>query len=333
MRHAPPAPYVIAACATTPQCVFSNGTIVRDAIDSNIAQCIAATERSVGDHGAKLVVFPQFGLTGYAMVSSDAWHDAAFDLSGKEIDAIAAVAQRTGTWIAVQVPERHTAFPGRYFLSCVIVGPDDGVILAHRKGYSLSLRTSPTDVHDRFVDAFGPEAFHPVVSTRIGRLGATIGAELHWPEVCRSLALKGAEVIVNPIAAAPHIDYLQRPGALHARSVRAFENMVYLASANIGGHPDAPASTAYDFKGTMVAEAAAGAPDTMLATADIAALRKWREEPSANFLAQLQPRTTVLASTDHHWPNNGWAQVPAAGFEELVTAEATAWADLTAQWE
>lgn len=333
MRHATPPPYVLAACASSPQCVFANGAVDRDAIDHNIAQTIALTERAVGDHGARLVVLPQFGLTGYAMVSPEAWHNAAFTLPGREIEQIAEAARRTGAWIAVQVPERHDAFPGRHFLSCVIVGPDDGVALVHRKGYSLSLRTSPIDVHDRFVEVFGEQAFHPVIDTPLGRLGATIGAELHWPEVCRSLALNGTQVVLNLIAAAPHLDYLQRPGALHVRSVRAFENMVYLATANIAGPADTPPSTIFDYKGSPIGEPAEGTPDITLATIDIAALDGWRGQPSANFLAQLQPGTTVHPDPQSHWPSNGWPEAAPSGFEDLATMEAKTWAGIQARWD
>ncbi|MFD2137914.1 nitrilase-related carbon-nitrogen hydrolase [Novosphingobium resinovorum] len=196
----------------------------------------AGGRRSRGTAGRVPAVRPHRLCHGFP----EAWHDAAFALPGREIERIAEASRRTGAWIAVQVPERHDAFPGRHFLSCVIVGPDDGIALVHRKGYSLSLRTSPIDVYERFVEVFGKDAFHPVIDTPIGRLGAVIGAELHWPEVCRSLALKGTQVVLNPIAAAPHLDYLQRPGALHVRSVRAFENMVYLATANIAGPADTP---------------------------------------------------------------------------------------------
>lgn len=327
-----PQPYVMAACSTAPLCAFTGGTVDRTIIDRNLAACITLTERASTDHGARLIVFPQFGLTGYAMVPAEAWCEAAFEFPGHECDLLAETARRTGTWIAIQVPERHAAFPGRYFLSCAIIGPD-GPVLVHRKSYSLSLRTSPIDVHDRFVEVFGPDAFYPVAQTPLGCMGATIGAELHWPEATRSLALKGTEIIVNPIAAAPHLDYLGRPGALHVRSVRAFENMVYLATANIAAGPDAPVSTIYDYQGAPISQLADKGASVTLATIDLAALRHWREQPSANFLAQLQPSTTVQPDPTRHWPKNAWAERPAQRFEDLVNTENAAWNRVRSAWE
>lgn len=330
MNHTPP-PYVAAAVALTPRAIFVDGVVDRTILDYNVGRCIDEARRVVDLHGAKLIVFPQFGLSGHAMVPSETWHDGAVEVRGPEIGRIAEAARTLGAFIAVQVPERHPAFPGRYFLSCVIVGPDDGVELVHRKGYSLSLRTSPVDVHDKFVEVFGAAAFHPVADTAIGRLGATIGAELHWPEAGRSLALQGAEVIVNPIAAVPHLDYLHRAGAQHVRSVRAFENMTYLITANIGA-PDAPPSVVYDFKGAQIDSSGANDATVTLATIDLAALRGWREQPSANLLAQIQSRTDVLPQQELHWPVNRWPEHAPTQFDELVDVEAATWRGLNRHW-
>lgn len=331
MEPADPQPYVAAAVALAPRCVFRGGTVDDEAFESNIVQCAAEAVRMAELHGARLIVFPQFGLTGHAMVPAEAWCEAAVAIDSRPIDRIAQAAHRSRAFIAVQVPERHAAFPGRYFLSCIIIGPDDGLVLVHRKSYSLSLRTSPTDVHDRFVEILGQDAFHPVADTAIGRLGATIGGELHWPEACRSLALKGAEVIVNPVAAAPHLDYLQRAGAEHVRSVRAFENMTYLVTANIGA-PEAPRSAVHDFKGGEVSRNSATDPAVALATLDLAALRAWREQASANFLAQIQPQTDVRPDPALHWPANRWPDQAPSRFEELAAVEATTWRRLQDCW-
>lgn len=332
MQDAASQHYVAAAVAAVPRCVFQNGIIDKEAVDHNLSRCIASVHRAAEVHGARLIVFPQFGITGHAMVSADAWCEVAFELTGRGLERIAEAARYTGAFITVQVPERHPAFPGRYFLSCVVIGPDNGVVLVHRKGYSLSLRTSPVDVYHRYLEVFGPDAFHPVVDTPIGRLGATIGAELHWPEACRALALKGAEVIVNPINAVPALDYLHRAGAQHVRCVRAFENMVYLATANIAAGSDAPPSTFYDFKGTQIGATAMPDEDITTATIDLAELRSWRGQASANFLAQIQAQTNVLPNPALHWPTDRWPTVAPTRFEQLAEVEAATWQNLRDSW-
>lgn len=325
-------PYVMAACRVAPQTVFVNGSARCELINANIDNCIKVAQRAADCHGARLIVFPQFGITGYAPVSPDAWHDAALEFPGPELDRIGAAARRTGSWIAVQAPERHPAFPGRHFLSCAIVDPSGATVLVHRKSYSLSMRTSPIDVYSKFVEAFGEDSFFPVVETAIGRLGALIGAEVHWPEPCRSLTFKGADLIVNPIAASPLLDYMKRAGAQNVRSVRAFENMVYMGTANIDGGPTAPLSAIYDYKGADIGKAAALDDDLFLAEIDILALRAWREQPSANFLAQIQADTTVHPNANAHWPKDNWRNAAPSEFAEIAQVEADIWRRAQAAW-
>ncbi|WP_044558795.1 nitrilase-related carbon-nitrogen hydrolase [Azospirillum sp. B4] len=327
-------------CRFAPVRAFAaDGAFLPDALADNVARHCAQIERAAGDHGARLVAFPEFALTGHAMLSNDQWVAGSLTFPGPETDRIAEAAQRAGAYVVIQAAERHAAFPGRYFLSAAILTPDRGVALVHRKNYAFSLRTSPIDVHDAFVDAFGPDAFLPVLDTPLGGLGLTIGAEPHWPEAIRSLAMKGAELVINPIAATPRIDYMGRPGAGVARQARAFENMIYfamtnvagtnIAATNVAGGEDAPPPEIYDYKGAA-AGVAAGA--FTLATVDMAALRAWRATPAANFLAQIQP----IHDSRHEaapWPRNILPDAPAADAARIVGVEAAVWRGMKAYRE
>ncbi|MDE1147229.1 MAG: hypothetical protein PW843_11490 [Azospirillaceae bacterium] len=321
------APYVIAMCRFAPVRAFAaDGTFLPEALADNVARHCALVERAAGDHGARLVAFPEFALTGHAMLSNDQWVAGSLTFPGPEVERIAQAARRAGAYVVIQAAERHAAFPGRYFLSAAILTPDGGVGLVHRKNYAFSLRTSPIDVHDAFVAAFGPDAFLPVLDTPLGGLGLTIGAEPHWPEAIRSLAMKGAELVINPIAASPQIDYLGRPGAAVVRQARAFENMVYFAMTNVDGGEGAPLPQIYDYKGAVVGE---GAGDFTLATVDMAGLRAWRATPAANFLAQIQPiHDTALEAAP--WPRNILPDAPAADAARIIGVEAAVWRGMRA---
>ena len=78
---------------------------------------------------------------------------------------------------------------------------------------------------DRYVRA-GDEL--PVFDTAIGRIGLEICYDLRFPEVTRSLALAGAEIVCLPtnwpMAAAANAELLA--------PARAFENRIYLLVAN-----------------------------------------------------------------------------------------------------
>jgi predicted amidohydrolase len=322
------APYIAAMCRPATACAFdSGGQILAEVLDANIATFEACIAHAAAEHGAQLVVFPEFALTGYAPVDNAAWVAASITFPGPQADRLAQAARRAGAHVLVQAAERHAAFPGRYFLSAAILTPDGEVGMVHRKNYTLSLRTSPIEVHDRFIEVFGADAFLPVLDTPLGRLGISIAAEVHWPEAVRTLALKGAEVVLNPIANVNGVDYLARPGADAVRAVRAFENCLYLAMTNMAGGEVPPA--VYGPTGASIGREADEGLFT-LATIDIAALRQLRATAGMNLLAQLQTAIHEDPALPLLWPANLLPASPASGFDELAAAEAAAWHRLCA---
>ena len=76
---------------------------------------------------AKLVLFPEFCFQGYALKRSiDDWERAGVLMPGPETKALAAVARATGATIAGAAVERIPEFPGRFFMSAFVIGPDGG---------------------------------------------------------------------------------------------------------------------------------------------------------------------------------------------------------------
>ena len=321
-------PYVMAMCRPQTRTVFdAEGRVQREVLDANVDHYCEVIARAAAEHQARIIAFPQFALTGYTPLGGPGWAEASVTFPGPEMDRIAEAAKAANAYVIVQVSERHDAFPGRYFLSAAVLTPEGEVGIVYRKNYAMSLRTSPIDVYDRFIETFGNDAFFPVLDTPLGTIGLAIGAEVHWPEAIRALALKGAEIVINPIAAAPLIDYLKRPGAQVVRGVRAFENTVYLGMANIAG--EGPRSEIYDYDGGVIG---AQVDDGMftLAQIDIEALRRARTSPAANFLAQLQPAIHEPVDELPLWPRNAFPDAPPSGAEQLIATERDAWARLQA---
>lgn len=322
------APYTLALCRPHTQNVFGTEGVMQAALAANVALYGDLIERAAGEHGARLVVFPQFSLSHYTALGQDVWLDAAITFPGPEADAIGAACRRAGVHAVVQTAEKHPAFPGLYFLSSAIFTPSGEVGMVYRKTYAMSLRTSPGDVLARFVDVFGPDAIFPVLHTELGTLATLIGAEVHWPEPVRALALKGAEVICNPVAAVQSLDYLNRAGADLVRPVRAFENVAYLAMANYAD--GAADSAAYDFNGAGIGQLR---DDTFtLATVDIAALRAARANPSAHMLAQIQPDLHKGMYDMPLWPAQGFGGGPPRSFDALIAAERSVGQKLDERW-
>jgi predicted amidohydrolase len=146
-----------------------------------------------------------------------------------------------------------------------------------------------------------------VVDTPLGKLGCAVAADIAWPELVRALSMRGAELVFNPTAAAKMAGYASdsegpdqpvAPAMPMVRRVRAWENSIYLAMANIGafydddGRGNAPRVPAevVDFQGRVIARASAPEQALVPAEIDMAALRKYRAQPKSNFLAQLQPK-------------------------------------------
>lgn len=324
-------PYIMALCRPRTQGVWgADGQVQRDILAANLDELCDLIARAAAEHDARLVVFPQFGLTGYGNVDNAGWMAGSVEIGGPELTRIGAAAKAAGAYVVVQTPEKHADFPGRYFLTSFLITPEGEVGTAYRKNYAFSLRTSPNDVHDRFVEVFGQDGFYPVLHTPLGGIGMIIGAEVHWPEAVRSLALKGAEVIINPIAGS-HLDYMGRAGALHVRGVRAFENMVYLGMTNTRAE-GGPMPQAFDWDGAEISQPVDGGDLFTLATIDIGALRAARAKPAVNFLAQLQPIHEDRLGLDL-WPANIFPDTPPKSREPQVQAEEESFARLQASWE
>jgi predicted amidohydrolase len=151
-----------------------------------------------------------------------------------------------------------------------------------------------------------------VVDTPLGRLACVASEEILYPEITRALALRGAEVICHSSSevCSPRIT----PKNI-AKQARAYENMVYIVSANtagISGQPIPTESTdghsqVVDYKGRVLAEAGQGESMNGYAEIDIEALRRTRAKPAmTNILARqrLELFSSVYAGEAVYPANN-----------------------------
>ncbi|MSO99039.1 MAG: hypothetical protein EXR11_12615 [Rhodospirillaceae bacterium] len=306
--------YVAAVCQQPMRPVYksADGAFRPECIAENLAKVCGLVEQAVKEHQAKLVVFPEFCVQGYALHRSIAdWERAGILLPGPETAAMAKVARATGAHIAGAVYERIPDFPDRYFMTGFMISPDgnspeDQLKLVYRKVYALTHKTRPGDMFDQYVAKYGRSALFPVVDTPLGKIGCAVAADICWPELVRALAMRGAELVFNPTAAAKASGYASAseepdqpvaPAMPMVRRVRAWENVMYLAMANIGPFYDDDGKAAsaripseiVDYQGRVIARAKDDHDVITPAVIDMAALRAYRTQPKANFLAQLQP--------------------------------------------
>lgn len=162
-----------------------------------------------------LIVFPELITSGNEL--GVRFTDIAQRVPGPTINLIAQRANDFGIYIAFGMVTKEKVESVLYN-SAILVGPDGELIDVYNK------------VHLRGEErmAFREGFKLPIAETEIGNIGLMIGYDLAYPEVARSMALEGADLIcVLANWEAAHIDewktYLR---------ARAYENSLYIAGAN-----------------------------------------------------------------------------------------------------
>lgn len=250
----------------------------------------------------KLAVLPEYLFTSYPGRISipDFAARVGWAPNGPEYEALGAVADRLGMFLAGNAYETDAAFPDFYFQTSFVIAPSGEVVLRYRRLVSM-FAPSPHDVWEPYLDKYGLEGVFPVARTEIGNLAAIASEEILYPEIARALALRGAEVfchssseVGSPIATNKDI----------AKQARAFENLAYVVSANTAGisgtaMPLASAegnSQIVDWKGRVIAQSGDGETFTAFASIDLGALREARRTPAmTNYLARQRPALFAAA--------------------------------------
>src|SRR5919201_3453857 len=182
--------------------------------ERNLDVGLALLEESVA-LGAELLVLPECAIPGYMFGSLEEAMPYAEEIPGPSTDALEAACRRLGAHVVCGLLERDGDLLRN---AAVLVGPD-GLVGSYRKTHLPFLGV------DRFV-APGDEL--AVCETPLGRIGIEICYDLRFPEVTRSLALRGADVVAHPtnfpMAAKLQTELITR--------ARAAENRIYLLTAN-----------------------------------------------------------------------------------------------------
>ena len=249
-----------------------------------VAAQVAASRAFIGPHVA-LVVLPEYFLTGYPIrESAESWRArGCLEPGGREYEAIGAIAASNGVFLSGNVYETDTHFPELYFQTSFVANDSGDVVLRYRRLIS-QFGPTPYDVLDRYLDVYGADSLFPVVDTDLGRLAAVASEEIVFPEIVRALALRGAEVLCHSSSEVASPALTPKNAAKRAR---AYENHVYVVSANtagIGGI-DLPnesvdgSSQIVDYEGRVLVEAAGGESMAAHADIDVDALRTYRRRP------------------------------------------------------
>ena len=221
--------------------------------ERNLEACLAKLEEAAAA-GAELLVLPECAIPGYMFESAEEALPFAEEVPGPSSEVLERESRRLGMHVVCGLLERDGDTLRN---AAVLVGPD-GLVGTYRKTHLPFLGV------DRFVFP-GDEL--TVYDTPLGRIGVEICYDLRFPEVTRTLALRGADIVAHPtnfpIAAKLQTELIT--------VARAAENRIYLLTANRVGKERLGEfcgwSQIVDPYGTRLAEA--GETEEALLVADV----------------------------------------------------------------
>ncbi len=219
--------------------------------EANVARAAELAD-AAASAGAHLVALPEYlQYRG----PDDGYRASARPIPGPFTEPFADVARRHGCWILAGSLAETSTDPQRPYNTSTLIGPDGEIVARYRKIhlFDVDVERGPIDQESARVTG-GDE---PVVAEVAGaQLGMTICYDLRFPELYRTLALQGAEILAVPS------NFTERTGRDHWEVLlraRAIENGAWvIAPSQIGGPPGHPAyghSMVIDPWGIVVAQA------------------------------------------------------------------------------
>jgi predicted amidohydrolase len=240
-------------------------------LEGNRAQARAGIREAVAA-GARLVVLPELCTSGYVFEDADEARTLAQPAHG---GALAEWQEEAALGDAVVVGGFcELGDDGALHNSAAIVD-GSGVLAVYRKAH----------LWDREKLVFRPgDEVPPVVDTAVGRIGAIVCYDISFPEIVRSVALRGAEVLAVPTnnPALPGVDGQEPQEVVWARAQASFNRIFVAFCDRVGterGVDFVGASTIADEEGWMLTPLSLGEPALLVADCDLAAARdkSWGE--------------------------------------------------------
>lgn len=185
-------------------------------VEGNIAKAIDQIAEATGN-GADMVVLPELFNTGYHLDTVGPKMSEYAAMDEYTIEALSAAARKNHCYVIAGMPMLHV-LKGVPFNSAVFINRDGEIQGSFDKVHLWAL--------ERFYFRSGNS--FPVFETEFGKVGIIICYDLGFPEAARTLALRGAELIVCPSA------WCKEDMDIWHTNVgcRALENTCFLAAVN-----------------------------------------------------------------------------------------------------
>ncbi len=202
--------------------------------DKNMDKICDWLYKAVDHCNPSLVVYPETITTGFAtgLTKEELW-DLVDYIPGRFTDRIAKVAKELGVYVVLPTYERGDE-RGVVYNSAALISSEGEIVGVYRKTHIY-----PTE---KQWSTAGNKA--EVFETPFGKIGIVICYDGDYPELCRVMAIKGAEIIVRPTALLRSFEIWDI-----TNRARAYDNHVYLIGVNSVG-PDGGGN--YYFGNSMI---------------------------------------------------------------------------------
>lgn len=236
--------------------------------------------------GAKIIVFPELANTGYVepMAPASGFSDPALmqdyaltlynasePMGGPYTEMLTGIARQYGVHLIAGLSTRHPVLAGGMYNTSLLVAPD-GSTAAYHKIHRWHMEKLYYIAGDQIT----------VQHTPFGSIGMQICYDMRFPELTRSMMLRGADIVTNIWASFRPADTPARdPDTfIHRAYTRAIENGVFVLSCNRAGRQG-------DFQflghscvvapdGTVLAASSSEEPDVIQAELDMSEVSRYR---------------------------------------------------------
>lgn len=249
----------------------------------------------------QLIVFHELVVPGLvqfvATEKPDTWRKNAETIPGPLTEKLCEIAKRAKKWI---IPgSLYELDDGTIYNTAIAISPEGNIVAKYRKMFPWYPYESGTKAGDTFCVFDIPD---------VGRIGLCICYDIWFPEVARSLAWLGAEVIVQPTMT-PTSD---RPLELVISQASAIFNQCYFIGVNGVGPWGGGKSTIVDPDGRVLQ---VGTDHEMILTEilDLDHVTRTREYGTIGLAQTLKQ----LRDSGQHFPMYEHGVVGAEGFKHL----------------
>jgi len=189
----------------------------------NLEIMIGWIEKIHREKPVDLIVFPELANTGYIRERNKEfgrdYFKKAEKIPGPFTEALGDTAKKYGVYIVSGFCELHPEIPASVYNSAILITPKGEVAGVHHK-----LHIPGEENH-----YFYPGSTVNVYKTDLGNIGMVVCYDSIFPEICRILTLKGAEIICAPFNRPKRPSY---DGLYHVAALRAYENRIYFIACN-----------------------------------------------------------------------------------------------------